>query len=193
MKARKTLLILALCAGLLSACARTTLIPALNGQVVIDTDLNLTWLANANLAATETFGVSGIGADGVMNWDTAQSWIDGMNTAGYLGFNDWRLPTTLQPDATCSYQAPGYSGAYNCTGSEMGHLFYTKLGGVAGSSILSSSDPDLALFQNVQSYYYWTGTEHAPDTNFAWRFTTSNGYQGARYKDGKLFAWAVRP
>ena len=54
-------------------------------------------------------------------------WIKAMNTANYLGFTDWRLPTTAQPDATCSLQNflgfPGQSGGTGCTGSEMGHLF----------------------------------------------------------------------
>ncbi len=142
MRARKTLLAAALGIGLLSVTgAHAALTSALGGQVVNDTDLNITWLANANLAASNTFGVSGINAAGWMSWDTAQSWIGAMNAANYLGFNDWRLPTTLQPDASCSYQASGYVGNYNCTGSEMGHLFYNELGGTAGSSILTSSDP----------------------------------------------------
>ena len=32
-----------------------------------------------------------------MQWATAQAWIAAMNTAAYLGFSDWRLPTT--PDS----------------------------------------------------------------------------------------------
>ena len=41
----------------------------------------LTWTANANLAATETFGVGGINVDGTMTWDKAVEWISAMNTA----------------------------------------------------------------------------------------------------------------
>lgn len=150
---------------------QATLVSTLGGQAVYDTSRNLTWLADANLAATNTFGVSGINPGGTMNWFTAQSWIGAMNTANYLGYHDWRLPTTLQPDATC-----GYSGGYNCTGSEMGHLFYNELGGVAGNSILATHNANLALFQNVQSNIYWSGTEYAQDTYNAWRFYTFNGY-----------------
>lgn len=201
MKPIKTLLAaVALSVGLLSATgANATLVSALGGQVVNDTDLNITWLANANLAASNTFGVGGINPAGSMTWNTAQSWINAMDAANYLGYNDWRLPTTLQPDATCDSQlnagAPyGLQGyGYNCTGSEMGHLFYNELGGVAGSPILTSSDPDLALFQNVQSYYYWSGTEYAPNTDDAWGFNTDDGYQGAYSKNFNLFALAVRP
>lgn len=53
----KSLFILCLC--LLSAgSANAALVAALGGQVVNDTDLNITWLANANLAATNTFGLA---------------------------------------------------------------------------------------------------------------------------------------
>ena len=173
--------------------ANATLITALGGQVVNDTDRNITWLANANLAASNTFGVAGINPDGYMNWYTAQSWIGAMNTANYLGYHDWRLPTTLQPDASCGTQFGGDSYGFNCTGSEMGHLFYSELGAVAGSSILTTHNTNLALFQNVQSYYYWSGTEYAPDTTSAWLFNPGNGGQGAGYKGNPLFALAVRP
>lgn len=200
MKTTKTLLAtVALSVGLLSATgANATLVSALGGQVVNDTDLNITWLANANLAASNTFGVSGIYPSGYMTWDTAEAWITAMDAANYLGYNDWRLPTTLQPDATCDSQLD--AGAYglqsagpNCTGSEMGHLFYNELGGVAESSILTSSDPDLALFQNVRSNFYWSGTEYAPGTDHAWYFDFGYGYQVAYYKYNNLFALAVRP
>ena len=53
----------------------------LDGQLVYDTDAvdlkadgstgttGVYWLANANLAATQTFGVKGINPDGSMTWD----------------------------------------------------------------------------------------------------------------------------
>ena len=182
MKATKNLLAaVALSVGLLSASGvNAALTSALGGQVVNDTEFGITWLADANLAASNTFGVTGINTNGTMNWNTAQSWIGGMNTANYLGFNDWRLPTS----DTCF--------GYNCTGSEMGHLFYNELGGVAGSSILSSLDPDLALFQNVR-YLYWSDTEWASNTTGAWVFHSNSGYQNVYTKTSNLLAWAVRP
>ena len=93
-------LILALVSGLLVSGAAQAALQArdLNGSTTpnayYDTVLKITWLANANLAATNTFGVSGIGAGGTMTLATAQSWIAAMNTADYLGYSDWRLPTT---------------------------------------------------------------------------------------------------
>ncbi len=194
MKIKKTLLAAALGASLLSATgAHAALTLTLGGQAVYDTDLNVTWLANANLAASNTFGVSGISSYGSMTWNTAQSWIGAMNTANYLGYNDWRLPVTVQPDATCSDQWGSAFFGYNCTGSEMGHLFYNELGGVASSSILTTNNTNLDLFQNVLSHYYWSGTEYAPDNSRAWSFLTNGGNQYAHHKDSIMFVWAVRP
>ena len=117
-----------------SSLASGQLLSRLGGQAYYDTDLNITWLADANLAASNTFGVLGtIGAwgPGNMDWSTGQQWIAAMNAANYLGFNDWRMPTTLQPDTSCAIQYPNpmvsggmESGGPGCTGSEMGHLYY---------------------------------------------------------------------
>ncbi|MDO9311215.1 MAG: hypothetical protein Q7T85_05915 [Nitrosomonas sp.] len=52
----------------------------------------------------------------------------------------------------------GVSGWRLQTTDEMSHLFYNELGGVVGSSILSSSDPDLALFTNIQPFGYVSST-----------------------------------
>jgi len=54
-----------------SVSARADLQPRLGGAAVYDTDLNITWLTNANLAATNMFGTAGISADGRMSWGAA--------------------------------------------------------------------------------------------------------------------------
>ena len=73
--------------------AQAALFSRAGGQAYYDDVLNITWLADANLANTNTFGVGGIFAGGYMNWNTAQSWIAAMNTAVYLSTSDWRLPS----------------------------------------------------------------------------------------------------
>ena len=167
--------------------AEAVLIDQLDGTV-LDTDLNIFWLKDANTAATNTFGVGGITASGFMAWDTANDWITAMNTATYLGFTDWRQPTTTQPDASCTIQNfggfDGQSGGFDCTGSEMGHLFNVEM--------VTSAAP--GLFSNVQAGFYWSGTEFAPNPNNAWVFNFSNGSQSAENKGSNVFfAWAVRP
>lgn len=65
-------------------------------EAVYDDVLDITWLADANLAASNSFGVSTLDPNGNMFWSTGLDFIDAMNTsdggAGYLGFNSWRLP-----------------------------------------------------------------------------------------------------
>ncbi|MHB1141399.1 MAG: Lcl C-terminal domain-containing protein [Sulfuricaulis sp.] len=175
----------------ISTSAYAALVSRLGGQAVYDTDRNITWLANANLAASNTFGVSGINASGSMTWDVAQNWVAAMNAANYLGFNNWRLPATLQPDVTCSQQSTASYGS-NCSGSEMGHLFYSELGGVAGRDILAIHNSSFSLFSNLQSNVYWSGTEYAPNTQNAWYFDFGGGSQVNFYKFGTMYATAVR-
>lgn len=194
MPTRNTLIATAiLTIGLLSTTtASAALESRLNGQAVYDTDRNITWLANANLAATNTFGVSGIytggpGIEGAMTWNTANLWVGAMNENDYLGFNDWRLPTTLVPDSTCTY-------GFVCTGSEMGHLFYDELGGVPGISINTAHNASYDLFNNVQGQGYWSGTDLLPhfSSGDAWFFDFYDGTQKHDWKSMNAWGWAVR-
>jgi len=186
----------AFCAGVFSlglvTSAQAALVSRLGGQAVYDTDFNITWLANANLAASNTFGVSGIASNGIMSWDTAQSWIGAMNNNAYLGYSDWRLPTTLQPDPTCDSQSGSTSYGLNCSGSEMGHLFYTELGGVAGNSILNTHNSFFDLFSNLQADPYWSGEYQVDPTSRAWIFGFLYGGQDAYYKTDSWYTLAVR-
>lgn len=188
----KGLLSFALLTCVAVAPAGATLLDRGNG-LIYDDDLNVTWLEDANLAATNQFGltqsagatpgVGEIGSTGRMSWTTANSWIAGMNAATYKGFTNWRLPTTTQPDGTCSFQSGGLGFGSGCTGSEMGHLY-----NVEG---ITAAAPG-PLFDNVQASVYWSGTEVATSTDSAWFFDFSNGNQNANFKFNPLFGWAVR-
>ena len=162
-------------------------------QAYYDTDLDITWVADADLAATNTFGLprsastvppaGQVGRYGQMNWYTAQNWIGAMNAVDYLGASNWRLPTTAQPDPTCDTQFdagggyPIFGDGYSCTGSEMGHL--RNVDGVVGGG----------QYQNV----YWTGTTYAPQPAYAWVFYLSIGYQLQGDKNYYNYAWPVAP
>lgn len=143
-----------------------------NGEVdaFYDSELDITWLRNANV-------------NGLMNWNTAVAWADAFSFAGY---DDWRLPTTLQPDPTCEAQWGGDSFGLNCTGSEMGHLWYIELGNTP-YHLVKTGD-----FQNLVSYYYWSRTEYAPDPNNAWTFYVNIGEQHWLNKTHPYYAMAVR-
>ena len=137
----------------------------LNGDTVVDafydTDLNITWRRNANV-------------NGLMTWANAVSWAENSTFGGYT---DWRLPTS---DATCV--------VYNCTGSEMGHLWYVELSNLAGDVT-----PNIGNFGNMQLYAYWSGTVYAPDTSQARHFNIDQGDQDFAGKENLLYAMAERP
>ncbi len=91
------------------------------------------------------------------------AWADGLVI---LGFDDWRLPTTIQPDLSCSQQLTGgVSKGTGCMGSEMGHLFYVD----------NVTTVTQLPFFNVQSDAYWSGT--AFDDHFKWNFSFGTGFQ----------------
>jgi PEP-CTERM motif len=138
--------------------ANAALFSRLNGQAVYDSDLNITWTANANLAATLPFGLANVlpsidsgNQPGSILGNRTDSWIGALNVhqgTGYLGFSDWRLTTSK-----CGGEG------YICTDSEFGHLFYDELGGSAHQPINSSGNSNLSLFSNIaQNNWYWTGT-----------------------------------
>lgn len=153
MKITKTLLAtVILGSSLLTATgANAALELRLGGLAVYDTDLNLTWLTNAN-------------ANGDMYWSQANTWAAGLTVGGVSG---WRLPNA---DPSCGQN-------YNCASSEMGHLFYDELGGAAPQMIGAVHNNNWSLFQNLQDSYYWSGTEAAPGSGYAWSFVFGGGYQ----------------
>lgn len=154
--------------------------PIVNGALVdngdgtvTDTDLGIMWLKDANYAFT-----SGYDDDGLMTWDEALTWAEGLDFAGY---SDWRLPDAH--DMGSSYICVGY----DCTLSEMGHLYYIELGNSPGGP-LTNTGP----FENVQDYY-WSETERWELTSQAWDFDFSTGHQYIWFKAySDDYAWPLR-
>ena len=179
----KNYIVDALCAGLLLvgmiSTADAALVTRLGGLAVYDTDLDITWLADTNAGAGSIFDDGLSTTDGLMSWGNANAWATSLTVGGK---NDWHLATT---DTGCG-------SFFNCTGSELGHMFYNELGGTAGPSIMLSTDPDLALFPNLQADFYWSSTEVAPNSLFAYGFNFINGSQTTSAKSNSFFAWAVR-
>ena len=180
---------LALTLGLLGAggASQAALVPYTSAGVnlVYDNDYKpfdasspgLTWTADANLAASNTFGLSTgvdlglypgdssnvqgrINADGRMNWPGALFWIDAMNTANYAGANDWRLWSALNSDGS------GPCSAFDCSNSELGHLFYTE-GRLNQLDAINDSTALTDVFTNMQDSVYWSGTEFASNPDVA--------------------------
>ena len=160
-----------------TSVSNAALVSRLGGLAYYDTEADLTWLADANAAGT------------TMNWADANAWAAGLDVAGVTG---WRLADTLQPDASCGSQSGSVSYGYNCTGSEMGNLFYNVLGGSAGSLITTTHNANYDLFSNIQSSAYWSATVYAPRTSSAWIFGMHYGSQTGTTKTNSTYAWAVQ-
>lgn len=202
--------------------AEAGLIDRGNG-LIYDDVLDITWLQDANYAATQYATTSGAegDADGLMNWGDALAWADGLV---YQGYDDWRLPT-LGPINGSTFQTSfsnnattdvsyaktttagtdgGWRDGAGTPVSEMGHMFYVNLGNLgyctpddlAPSSCSVQTGWGLAntgLFDNLQSNFYWSGLEYAPDPLYAWGFSFFSGFQLDDVKNLEFFAWAVRP
>lgn len=169
-------------------------------EAYYDTDLDITWLADANYAGTG------------MDWTTANSWA-----AGLYGNAGWRLPYTNPVNGAnynydFSYQgttddgfnisAPGttYAGS---TGSEMAHLFHNTLGDIGYCGPSNTTEftctgrqdgyglTNTGPFSNIQSYFYWSATEYAPITDVAWLFGFDSGDQTTGGKEFLFYVWAV--
>lgn len=134
-------------------------------QAYYDPNLDITWAADANI---------------IGNWGTWSSMLAGISGLTIGGVSGWRLPVTLNPDATCSIDT-SLSKGYDCTGSEMGYLYY-----VEG---ITAAMP--GPFSNVQSDFYWSGTDY--DVDNAWSFGfNALGYQSLNDKvEYDNYAWAV--
>jgi hypothetical protein len=192
--------LLALTAG----TSQATLIDR-GGGLIYDDVLKITWLQDVNYSATQWNNNHNIGdVNGIMNWSDAKSWANNLNyfdSVRNVTWDDWRLPTTLQPDPTCSIQSPdiGMSTGFGCTGSELGHLFYFSLGGVADENIMTTHNENFDLFTNWQqhwgsgeSVFYWTSTANTGPSGGAWVFTMKNGAQGVLFDGAEQHVWAVR-
>ena len=165
-----------------------------------DTDLNITWLRNANAAAGSSFDNGSDTTDGRMTWANANEWANTLTVGSYSG---WRLPTMVDTGAPgCDYSRSGTDCGHNVqtATSEMAHLYYVSLGnlsvcqpGNGTCTVVGWGLKNTGNFQNLQDNYHWSGTEYAPHLDDAWLFSNHDGSQGPLDKQFELLALAVRP
>jgi uncharacterized protein (TIGR03437 family) len=169
-------------------------------QTVSDPMTGITWLANADLAATNTFGLPlckdpatptiCVAQDGAMTYDSAAQFIANMNSAAYLGQKNWQIPSI---ESGC----PGY----NCDGAKnpMGNLFYDQLGFIAGIPAVATPNIAAGPFHNIQPYLYWTCAgatfqsacqADGPAPNFEWSYSFGSGFQGTDLLANNLYVTA---
>jgi len=173
------------------------------GLTVYDPVTNVTWLANGNLAATNTFGLPTckdqntpkvcVAQDGAMTWTTATQYLANMNSyngTGYLGQTNWQLPPM---DASCGV-------TYNCggAGNAFQELYYGQLGLSPGTPIVPTPNTVVGPFSDIQPFLYWecgADTIQDPCTytaapNFEWSFSFGNGFLGTDLLVNDLFVTA---
>jgi hypothetical protein len=178
-----------------------------DGQTVYDPVADVTWLANADLAKTQSFGAQCvnpdgtlcINADGSMSHTTAENWIKGMNAAAYLGQTNWQLPPVPSADASCTLQNFGFA----CTGNAMGNLYYNQLRLSQGTAVVPTPNIDVGPFSNVQPYLYWSCTAATgsqvlcqsapPAPGFGWSFSFGNGFTGTDVVGNDLYVMVYYP
>ena len=132
------------------------------GGMIYSTDMNVTWLQNANAAAGSIYDDGISTTDGKMSWDNAVAWAGNLV---YGGYDDWRI-ASFDPDNPDARTNPTLL-------HEMGYLSYDELGnpGNAGND-LQNTWPFINLPPDEnQEPWYWSGTEGTVDpVNTAWRF-----------------------
>ena len=183
-----------------SGVASATLVPSSNGLTVYDTVNKVYWLADANLAATNRFGLplcpgSGtqpcVNPSGSMSYEAAVQWVLAMDTHDYLGVSDWQLPTTPNNEphsgTICPRLGPKpYQNrfGFNCTDNALGALFYNGLSLTAPNTAVAIATNTVGPFSNLQPYLYWAGTAgsggHAS-------FSFASGFKGANTDDNFLY------
>ena len=169
--------------------AEATLIDR-GGGLIYDTDLNITWLQDANYADTTGYDdiLYGYDTNGRLSWELSIEWV---NNLSYAGYDDWRLPSAQNQDGS------GPCGPnFNCMDSEMGHLYLTELKNKGYLAPDGTYQPDWGLknngpFSNIYSYFYWSSTESV-NPEFAWYFDWRNGEQSQLYKRDGFNIWPVR-
>src|SRR5271170_3534593 len=168
-----------------------------DGATVYDTANGVNWLADANLAASNQFGLSicsssgadpCINASGSMQYAAALAWVAGMNAANYLGHANWQLPTTPFTDTSGNCRKIGTNGSsfgFNCSSGALGYLFYDALGFTAPNTAVPIPNIPAGPFSNFQPYSYWSQTDQG-QSGFN-TFSFDSGGQGTSTMDGFLY------
>ncbi len=188
------LLIAALWVSAFSIClvstANATLESRLGGKAYYDTELNITWLADANAGRGSVFDVGKNfieDNDGQMTWDNAMTWAASLNIDGVTG---WRLPDADVNNDLLSNADPEHDGSIclACSDNELGYLYWTE-----GITALSPQ-----VFVNIQYVFsnnapalYWTNTDFINIGGGIWAISTYNGDQLLTSDSSQIFAWAV--
>jgi uncharacterized protein (TIGR03437 family) len=170
------------------------------GNAVYDCNTGYTWAADANLAASDPFDITGnltitynnsrtitvpkIG-NGAMLFQTATQWIQSMNNSQYLGSSGWAIPAT----------------------SKVLQDLFTDLNLTNGDTRLMRTGT-LGPFQNLQPSFYWacgreqSGSSESACTGYApadgssqlqWSYDFDYGFQSTSSLVQRYFVMVYYP
>ena len=178
------------------------------GGMIYDSELNITWLQDANYAKTQHTATNGSqgAANGLMTWTAARTWAANLS---YGGYNNWRLPSAnlINGANPCTAYNGSCDTGWNIKRSELGHMFFNNLANLSshdvngfwqsGSGVMNRSFDDggngsNVSISNLDNSIYWFDEEYAPDTDRAWTLFTSMGWQVDLGKSSTVLSWAVR-
>lgn len=184
------------------------------GGLVYDDVLDVTWLADANYAAT-----SGHDTDGRMTWLAATTWAANLNfydSVRNVTLTGWRLPSASPingmffnyslsnaGDTDVGYNISAHGTTYEkSTNSEIAYMYYINFGlqgfydlnGVwqSGYGVGSSDKVDIGDIKNLKASAYWTNSVYGFEANSAFLFNTALGLQRGLDKDFENYVWLVR-
>jgi hypothetical protein len=178
---RKTHLLRALCAvtfSFITLPANAALLGVLPAtpdgtdyQAYYDTQLDITWAANAQI-------------NGITTWENQMAWADTLTIGGVSG---WRLPDVdVDGDDTIIVACSSDQAA--CLDNEYGHLYWYGAGTTFGSGITKAA---FGPFNITGGLGYWSSTEFEPDTSYAWSAGVDFGGTTNNGKGNMYYAWAV--
>ena len=134
---------------------------------ITDNLTGLVWAPNGNLMQTRDpgFDNDGTAGDGRVTWYHEMDYVEKLNNESYLGHGDWRLPNVNELESLVNADVPNSATWLNSQG-----------------------------FTNVQSYYYWSSTTYAYDTDYAWIVNMNVGdvLYGFNKSYSFIYAWPVR-
>lgn len=171
------------------------------GEAVYDSSTGLSWILNADLAASNNFGVTGtvtivstvngmtyvvpvINSSGAMLFSSTSSWIAGMNAAKYAGSHTWKLASLAELQT-----------------------LYADLGLQAGTvqlELFSTVGP----FRNLQPGFYWAcetdpnlpGNSQSacdasayPAPNFMYSFNFDDGFENTDLLSKEFYVMVYYP
>lgn len=177
---------------LVSGQVSASLIDRGNG-LIYDTNLDITWMQDVNYASTVGWPSSN---NGKMSHQSALSFVDQIV---FEGFDNWRLPTTPILDSSCNENfISSFDHGFNCSGSELGHLFYQELSNLGADDV--NGNPQVGFgFVNTGPFInfpdgvdsYWASNLFPGETDIAFIFDIHNGITDRSHTFNIHRVWAV--